>query len=230
MCVGQYGLRQAHHLTVRGVWRQDVRSHGANILRQAHHKFLTDGVDGGVRHLGKLLTKVVEQQLWTITHHSQWCVVAHRGYRLLSRRGHRDDGLVDILLAIAEDYEFALQIGHHILHLAPTLQFLQLHAVLCQPLPVGMRLGQVLLDLAVVVNLPLLRVDEQDFSRLQPPLADHVARLKVHHAHLRGHHHHALLGNRIARGAQSVSVEHTTRIASVGEQQGSRTIPRFHQY
>ena len=60
LCVGQYGLRQAHHLTVRGIGCQDVRTYGTDILCETHHQLLADGVDGRVRHLRKLLTEVVE--------------------------------------------------------------------------------------------------------------------------------------------------------------------------
>ena len=119
---------------------------------------------------------------------------------------------------------------HAVLHVATALQFLQLHAVLAEPLAVGMGLGQLLLDLAVVIDAAFLRVDEQYLARLQAAFADHVARLEVHHAHFRGHHHHALLRYCIARGAQTVSVEHTAGIAPIREQQCCRTVPRLHQY
>ena len=92
-----------------------------------------------------------------------------------------------------------------------------------------MCLRQLLLDLTVVVNLSFLRVDEQDLSRLQASLADHVARFEVHHTYLTGHHHHALSGDSIAAGAKAVPVEHSAGIAPVRKQQGSRTVPRLHQ-
>ena len=184
MCVGQYGLRQAHHLTVRGVGRQDVCSHGADILRQRHHQLFADGVDGRVRHLRKLLTEIVEEHLRTITHHSQRRIVTHRSHRLLSGCRHRDDRLIDVLLSEAEVHEFALEVAHAILHVTAALQLLQLHAVLTQPLAVGMCLGKLLFDLTVVVDLTLLRVNQQDLTWLQAAFRNHVARFEVHHAHL----------------------------------------------
>ena len=69
-----------------------------------------------------------------------------------------------------------------------------------------MSLGQLFLNLAVVVDFAFQRVDEQNLSRLQPPLAHYVGGVKVHHADLRSHHHHTLFGNRIAAGAQAVAV------------------------
>ena len=125
LCVGQNRLWQAHHLTVRCIGRQDIRSHGADVLRQAHHQFLADGVDGRVGNLRKLLTEVVEQHLWTVADDCQWCIVTHRGYWLLSCCGHWHDGFVDILLTEAEGHQLALQVAHAIVHLTSALQLLQ---------------------------------------------------------------------------------------------------------
>ena len=230
MRIRQHRLRQTHHLAVRGIGRQDIRAHGSDVLCERHHQFLADGVDGRVRHLCKLLAEVVEQQLRAVADDGQRGVVTHRRHGLLPCRRHRDNRLVNILLPITELHQPLLQVLHAVRHMAPALQFLQLHAVLAEPLTIRMRLGQLLLYLTVVVDLSLLRVDEQNLSRLQTTLAHHITRLKVHHAHFRRHHHHTLFRNRIARGAQAVAVEHTARIPSVGEQQCGRTVPRLHQY
>ena len=66
LCIGEHRLWQAHHLTVAGIGRQDVGSYGTDVLCQAHYQLLTDGVDGRVGDLCKLLTEVVEQHLWTV--------------------------------------------------------------------------------------------------------------------------------------------------------------------
>ena len=92
-----------------------------------------------------------------------------------------------------------------------------------------MSLGEFFLDLTIVVDLTLLSINQQDLSWLQTTFRYHIARLKVHHANLRGYHHHTLFGDGIATGAQAVSVEHTTCVATITEQQGSRTVPRLHQ-
>ena len=229
MRVGQYGLRQPHHLAVRGIRGQYVGPHGTDILRETHHQLLADGVDGRVRHLCKLLAEIVEQHLRAVADDGQRRVVTHGGNRLLTGRSHGDDGLVDVLLSEAKRQQPALQVAHAVVHVPPALQLLQLHAVLTEPLAVGVRLGQLLLQLTVVPYLSLLRVDEQNLARLQPPLAHHVARLKIHDAHLRGHHHQALPGNGVTAGAQPVPVKHAAGIAAVAEQQGGRTVPRLHQ-
>ena len=113
--------------------------------------------------------------------------------------------------------------------MATALQLLQLHAVLVQPLAVRMRLSQLLFDLTIVVNLTLLGVNQQNLTWLQTTFRHHIAWLEVHHANLAGHNHHTLFGNGVAAGAQTVSIEHSAGIATIAEQQRSRTIPRLHQ-
>ena len=131
----------------------------------------------------KLLTEVVEEHLRTVANHCQRGVVTHSSYRFLSSGSHRDDGLVDILLAKAKGDEFLLKVAHTIINLTPALQLLQLYAVLREPLAVRMGLSQLFLDFAVVVNLAFLGVDEQNLSWLQASFRHHIARLKVHHTY-----------------------------------------------
>ena len=229
MCVGQYGLWQTHHLTVRGVGRQDVRTYSTDVLGQRHHQFLADGVDSRIGDLCKLLTEIVEEHLRTVANHSQRGVVTHCSHRFLSGSGHRNDGLVDIFLSVAKHHQFGLQVTHAVVYLTSTFQHLQLNAVLREPLPIRMSLSQLFLNLAVVVYLALLGVDEQNLAWLQSTFLHHIARFKVHHAHFAGHHHQPLLGDGVAAGAQTVSVEHSPRITTVAEEQRCRTVPRFHQ-
>ena len=229
LCVGQNRLWQAHHLTVRCIGRQDIRSHGADVLRQAHHQFLADGVDGRVGNLRKLLTEVVEQHLWTVADDCQWCIVTHRGYWLLSCCGHWHDGFVDILLTEAEGHQLALQVAHAIVHLTSALQLLQLYAVFVQPLAIRMGFGQLLLYLAVVVYFTFLGINQQNLTWLQSALRYNIAWLEIHYANLTGYHHHTALCNGITAWAQTISVEHTASIATIAEQQCSRTVPRLHQ-
>ena len=64
------------------------------------------------------------------------------------------------------------------------LQFLQLHTVLAEPFTVGMGLGQLFLNLTIVIDLAFLSVYQQNLSRLQTPLRYDIAWLEVHHAYL----------------------------------------------
>ena len=227
--VVQYRVRQTHHLAVRLVGSQNTCSYTSDIFGQRHHQLLANGVDGGVGHLCKLLAEVVEEHLWLVTEHSQRRIVAHRGRRLLPRRCHRDDGGRDCLFGVAEYHFLLQQIVHAILHMPAALQFLKLYAVGRKPLTIRMFRSQLLLDLSVVVDLTLLRIDEQDLAWLQSSLLGNLCRVEVHNANLRGNYHRTVCCDHITCGSQSITVEHASCITTIGEQQRCRTIPRLHQ-
>ena len=68
---------QAHHLAVCLVRLQNARAHTTDIFSEAHHKVLSNRVDGRICYLCKLLTKIVEENLWFVAQHSQRSVVTH---------------------------------------------------------------------------------------------------------------------------------------------------------
>ena len=183
LCICQHRLRQAHHLAVRCIWRQNICTHGTDVFRQRHHQFFADRVDGRVCHLCKLLTEIVEQHLRTVRDDSQRSVVTHSSNRLLTGSGHRNDCLVNILLTISELYQLTLKVAHRIIYLTAALQFFQLHTVFVEPFTIWMCLRQLLLYLAVIIYLSLLRVDKKNLSGLQTSFADDILRFEIHHAH-----------------------------------------------
>ena len=176
-----------------------------------------------------MLTEIVEEHLWLTRQHSQWRVVTHRGSRLLTIDSHRCNGVGDILFSVAEHHLFLQQVADGILHMSARLQFLQLDAVGAQPLAVRVFAGELLFDFAVVVNLTLLCVNQQNLSWLQSALFGNLSRLEVHHTHFTCYDNGIVLGDGVACRAQTVAVEHSTCKPSVAEQQGSRTVPGFHQ-
>ena len=184
LSVGKHWLWQTHHLAVAGIGCQNAVSHGTYVFRQTHHQFLTYRVDGWVGDLCKLLTEVVEEHLWTVAQDSKRSIVAHSSHRLLSCHSHRYDGAVYILLSVAELHQFLLVVLYGILHMATTLELLQLYAVGAQPLSVWVCLGELFFYLAVIIYLALLSVYEQYLAWLQPALAHHVGGVYIHHSHL----------------------------------------------
>ena len=117
-----------------------------------------------------------------------------------------------------------------VVDLTSRLQFLELYTVCRQPLAVRVLVCKLVLNLTVVVYLSFLRVDEQNLARLQASLLGDLRRVEVHHADLRRHDHGVVLGDGVPCRAQTVTVEHAAGIASVGEQQCCRSVPRLHQY
>ena len=227
--VGQHGMGQAHHLAVRLAGLQDVHAHGPDIFGERHDQFLADGVDGRVRHLGELLPEVVEQQLRLVRQHGQRRVVSHggRGFRPVCGHGH--EGAFDVLAGVAEGAEPPAVVRHAVFRFPSAPQGVQLDAVGGQPLAVGLGGGQLLLQLAIVIDAAFLRVHQQDLARLEPSFFLDVARLEGDDPRFAGHDHHVVFRDEVAGRTEAVAVEHPAGIAPVAEQQGGRPVPWLHQ-
>ncbi|OAV75550.1 hypothetical protein Barb7_00822 [Bacteroidales bacterium Barb7] len=115
-------------------------------------------------------------------------------------------------------------------YLATRFEFVQFHAVVCQPISVRMRIGKLLLYFPVIIYLSFFRVNKQYLARLKATLFLNIAGFKAHHADFGSDNHHVVFGDKITGGTQTIAVKHTAGIPSVAEHQGSRTVPRLHQY
>ena len=98
-----------------------------------------------------------------------------------------------------------------------------------EPLLIGMRGGELGLDLLVGDDAALLQVDQQHLAGLQTPLLDDGLFGDRQHAGLRRHDDEAVLGDEVARRPQAVAVERGADLAPVGEGHGGRAVPRLHQ-
>ena len=108
-------------------------------------------------------------------------------------------------------------------------QLLQADLVGRQPLRVGVLGRQLGLDLLVLDEPALGRVDEEHAARLQAALAHDVLGGDVEHADLAGQHDEAVVGDPVARRAQPVAVEHGADDRAVGEADRRRAVPGLHQ-
>ena len=125
-------------------------------------------------------------------------VGAHRADGLLPIGGHRRDQPPQVFLGVAErllalEHRLVLRLLHR-----PCRQVVDAHEVLVEPRPVGTLLGQLTLDLFVVDDAPLGRVDEKDLAGMETLLDQDVLRRDVQHADLRRHDHEVVLGDVIA--------------------------------
>ena len=227
--IGQDRMWQANHLAVALVWVQNAGTHTTDILGKTHHEVLTDGVDGRVGNLSKLLTEVVEENLWLVGEYGKRSIITHGSCRFLTLGSHRDDGTIDVFLAKTKLQFLASEVFHSVFHFSSAAQLFQFYTVGVQPLAVRMSLSQALLDFAIIIDLAFLGINQEDLTRLQASLLGNLGRVEIHHTHLRSHYHHIVLGDGVAGRAQTVSIEHTTGITAIAEEQGSRTIPWLHQ-
>ena len=89
--------------------------------------------------------------------------------------------------------------------------------------------SQTLLDFAIIVNLAFLSIDQENLTWLETTLLGNLLWVEVHHTYLGSYHHHIVLGDGVTSRTQTISIKHTTGVATIAEEQGSRTIPWLHQ-
>ncbi len=111
----------------------------------------------------------------------------------------------------------------------PPRQLVQAHLVGSEPIGVGVLRRQLGLDLLVLDQAALSRVDQEHAARLEAPLAHDPIRRDVEHPDLARQHHQPVVGHPVARRPKPVAVEHRAHHGAVGEGDGGRTVPRLHQ-
>ena len=211
------------------IGRQQV---GLGAQRRSHvgHQLLADRVQRRVGHLREELLEVVVQEPRAIRENGERGVGAHRADRLGAGLSHRRDEDPQILLGVAES---ALQRADGFLrpgrNAGGRRQVVDVDQLLLQPRGVGLLAGEAALDLLVVDDPSLRRVDQEDAARMQPFLDQHVLRRDVEDAHLGRHDHHVVRRDVVARGPQSVAIEHGADHGAVGEGDRRRPVPRLHQ-
>ena len=92
---------------------------------------------------------------------------------------------------------------------------------------VGLAIGQIGLELFVVNHPTLLQVDQEHLAGLQAPFAHDLVFRHRQDAGLRCHDDQVIIGDAVARGAQAVAVQCGANLATIGEHDGGRTVPRL---
>ena len=156
---GQNGVVDLQDRAVFRLLLEQVAA-GASVHGGVGDNFLPDGVHGRVCHLGEELLEVVEQGLVMLAEHCQRGVHAHGGCRLGAVPGHGEDGVLDLLIGVAEGLvqpvpQF-LGVGLH--PLVGDGEVLQIDQMGVQPLAVGLLGGVAVLQLGVVHQAALPQV------------------------------------------------------------------------
>ena len=201
----------------------------AHKAHQTHHQVFPVRIDRRVGHLGEELLEVAEQQLGPQREHRRRRVVAHGAHRLLGVFDHRSHDRLEILAGVAESplgrrHCFPFD-GHGA---GSAEQSLELDAVLLQPVPVGPPPGYGGLDLAVLDDPALPRVDHEHLSRGQTAFFQDLRRIQVQHADLGGQDDPSTPGDHVPPGAQTVPVEHRPDTHAVTERDRRRAVPGLH--
>ena len=223
---GEDGVLDLQDRAVFGPLLQQVPG-GAEVHRRVGHDLLADGVDGRVRHLGEKLLEVAEERLAGLREHGERDVGAHGGDGLGAGFRHGQDGVLDILISVAEGLVelvpqdlavlFDLEVGDG--------QVLEMHQVGVQPLAVGALLGIAALDLLVLDHALLHGVDQQHAPGLETGFFHDIGGRDIQDADLGGEDQVIIPRAVPAAGAQAVAVQHRAHAVAVGEDDGGRAVP-----
>ena len=184
---GENGIANLQHPAVFRLLLEQVAVR-ADVHRGIGDDLLPQRIDGRIGHLGEELLEIVEQRLVLFRQHRQRDVRAHGGDLLRAGAGHGQNGVVDILVGVAESLIQLLPLllgidGHLFVGHA---QLFQANQVGIQPLAVGLAGGEGGLAFLVGDHLLLHRIHQQHLAGLEPGLAQNVLRRDIQHAHLAG--------------------------------------------
>ena len=175
------------------------------------------------------LFEIVVQRLVLVRKHSERRVVAHRADGFLAVHRHRGHDELDVLLRVAEGL-LAVEHPYRALQRRGLfgLDLVELVADALDPLRVGFRPGERVLELLVVDDPALLQIDEEHLAGLQAPLLDDSLLGHGQAAAFRAHDHEVVRSDDVARGPQAVPVERRPYLAPVRKRYRSGSVPRLH--
>jgi hypothetical protein len=201
---------------------------------ERHDQLLADRIDRRVGDLREVLLEIVIEQLWPRRQRRDRGVGAHRADRIVGLARHRLEKELQVFLGISEGLLLAELVGRIVrARWPPALleigQFGELELGRRQPGFVGMGGRQFALYLLVADDAALFEVDQQHLAGLQAPFAADPVLRNRQHARLGGHDHMVVVGDDKTRRPQAVAIEGRADLATVGEGDGRRPVPRFHQ-
>ena len=223
------GLWICEHRAVLRLLLQQIAA-GAHVHRGVGDDLLPDGVHGGIGHLGEQLLEVAEQGLVLFRQHRQRRVHAHGGGGLRPVPGHGEDGVLHLLIGVAEGLVQPVPplLGGPLHPPVGDGEIPQVHQMGVQPLAVGLLAGVPLLHLRVVHQPPGGEIRQQHPPRLEPGLLHDPLRRDVQHPHLGGEDQLVVGGEIPPAGPQAVPVQHGAHHVPVGEHDGRRAVPGLH--
>ncbi len=189
-----------------------------------------DRVQRRVRHLREGLGEVVEEQARTVAQHSDRGVGTHRAERLGAVLRHRRDHDPHLFFGVAEGALAATHRRGRVRDVLALGQVCEVDTALVEPLLPRAGGGELGLDLVVLDDAALSRVDQEHAPGTQTALADDLVRREVENADLARKHHEAVVGHEETAGAQTIAVERGADERSVGEDECGGAVPRLHQH
>ena len=200
----------------------------AYVCGQAHDQFLPDGVDGRVGHLGEQLLEIIEQERRLSGEDGQRRVISHGAEGLRAFQHHGTDNQLHILLGKSELALAAHEVRHFRRSGNGIKQRTDGNLVFLHPAAVRHAPGHFILGFSIGYQPVVHQVAVNHLPGTEAAFAGYFFRGNVRHARFRSQNENIIRGQRIARGAQAVAVQHGASIDAIGKNDGGRTVPGLH--
>ena len=163
--------------------------------------------------------------------HSQGSVIAHGAERLLAGLSAGADDKAHILECIAKSLLPGLK-GRVVIdgHFRRFREVFRVDQVFFEPLAVGLLRGDLLFELFVFDDAPLLHIDEKHAAGFKATFFNDIGRIDTLKYADFGRENHLVVGSHIVAGrAQTVAVERRADLHPVRHSHGGRPVPWLHQ-
>lgn len=198
---------------------------------------LAQGIDGRIRYLGEQLVEVVKERAGLGGEAGEGRVDAHGGERDSARDRHGAHHLVDVVPMVTQ---FGGVHGHQPARpLARPVDgplvvrggdVVERERLLGDPVAERLELRHASAQLVVIRHARLRKVDFDHLTRTEQARGEHVCRIDLDGADLRGEQEAIVSGHVVACGAQAVAVEGGAEGPSVGECDGGGAVPGLHEH
>ncbi len=222
-------MGQLQHVAVLGLFRENVAL-GPDVADERHHDLFANRVDGRIGDLCEELLKVAEQRLRPIGETSEGRIRPHGANRLFALRGHGAEDHAQVFIAVTKRALPAKQgFRIRVVHARGFGQLIDRDLIIFEPLRIRLSRSQPVFDFLVRDDAALDRVHQEHFPRLQAAFDLYVFRFDVEHTGFGGHDNVLVVRDHVTPGSQAVAVEDGANDSAVGERDGRRPIPGFHQ-
>ena len=215
------------HRRIDVVGVEQVRFRSDEGYQRHHHRF-ADRVYRRIGHLREQLLEIVIQRLVLVGHDRQRRVVTHRSGRFFGLHRHGRHQELQVFLGIAEQLLAIKQWDSRLGFFRLRFYFAELDANRVNPLFVRFCVCVRILEFLVIDDATGIQIDQEHLARLQTPFLNDFRFWNRQHAGFRCHDHQIVIRDNVPCGTQTIAVQRSADMATVGECHCCRSVPRLH--
>ncbi len=202
----------------------------ANHRIQGHYQGFTQGINGRIGDLRKLLAEIIGNVAFLPGKYRHGGVVAHGAHRFLSAFGENADDLIFFLKTDAKGLFAEQQVGNGQGRGQIMVIAMQMLRKFIQPFPIRMTVHDFGIDAFRVEEASARHIYRDQLAGSDPPLHGNVLMLVVENAYFRSNVDDAVFGDDITRGPQTIAIQSAGGDAAGVQNQTGGAIPGFHAH